>query len=225
MQITTSVLDFLSELRDNNHRDWMQANKKRYQEGEKILKAFYGGIEIGLNEVDQIDKVKVFRINRDIRFSKDKTPYNIHRSVSFSRAGEHRRGGYYLRIEPGGSLMAGGFFNPEPHDLRRIRKEFEMDGSEIREILSQDDFKKAFDGFNQDYAVKTAPKGFKKDDPNIDLIRLKSFFVTHAFSDQEVTHPEFADKLLYHFELLRPYFDYMSEVLTTDLNGVSLLDQ
>jgi uncharacterized protein (TIGR02453 family) len=225
MQITTSVLDFLSELRDNNHRDWMQANKKRYQSGEKTLKAFYAHMESGLNREDQIDKVKVFRINRDIRFSKDKTPYNVHRSVSFSRAGAHRRGGYYLRIEPGGSLMAGGFFSPEPHDLLRIRKEFEMDSSTIRKILSQADFKKAFDGFNQDYAVKTAPKGFKKDDPNIDLIRLKSFFVTHAFSDQEVTHPEFADKLLYHFELLRPYFDYMSEVLTTDLNGVSLLDQ
>ena len=121
--------------------------------------------------------------------------------------------------------MAGGFFNPEPHDLLRIRQEFEMDSSEIREILSQSEFNKAFGGFNQDYAVKTAPKGFKKDDPNNDLIRLKSFFVTHAFSDEEVTHPSFADNLLYHFRLLRPYFDYMSEVLTTDLNGVSLLDQ
>ena len=84
-------------------------------------------------------------------------------------------------------------------------------------------FKAAFKGFNQDYKVKTAPKGFSKDDANIDLIRLKSYFVVHHFSDEEVFSAEYLDNLLYHFQLLRPYFDYMSDVLTTDLNGVSLL--
>ncbi len=223
--IPRSTFTFLKELKKNNHRDWMQEHKKRYQEGEKALKQFYAAIEAGLNETDEIGKLKVFRINRDIRFSKDKTPYNVHRSVSFSRAGAHRRGGYYLRLEPGGnSAMAGGFFGPEPADLLRIRKEFEMDGDTIRKILSDSEFDKAFGGFNTDYAVKTAPKGFSKEHPNIDLIRLKSYFVVHKFTDAEVFSPDFSDKLLYHYKLLRPFFDYMSEVLTTDLNGVSLLD-
>jgi len=223
MSIPTSVFKFLNNLKENNHRDWMQENKKTYLAGEKSLKKVYVEIEMGLNKTDEIAKTKVFRINRDIRFSKDKTPYNVHRSVSFSRAGAHRRGGYYLRLEPGNSMMAGGFFNPEPADLLRIRKEFEMDTAEIREILSEKEFKKVFDGFNQENAVKTAPKGFSKDDVNIDLIRLKSYIVTHRFTDEEVLQDDFVEKVVRHFELLRPFFDYMSEVLTTDLNGVSTL--
>lgn len=222
--IDKSVFEFLITLKENNHRDWMQEHKKLYLANEKVLKSFYKEIEIGLNHTDQIEKVKIFRINRDIRFSTDKTPYNVHRSVSFSRAGNHRRGGYYLRLEPGNSAMAGGFFNPSPEDLLRIRKEFEMDATPIREILADEKFERAFHGFNQEYSVKTAPKGFEKTDPNIDLIRLKSFFVVHPFSDEEVMNKNFAENLLHHYHLLRPYFDYMSEVLTTDLNGVSLLD-
>jgi len=222
--IPKDCFEFLKKLKKNNDRDWMQAHKKEYLNGEKSLKNFYSQIETELNVSDEIAKLKVFRINRDIRFSKDKTPYNVHRSASFSRAGAHRRGGYYLRLEPGNSAMAGGFFSPEPADLLRIRREFEMDASEIRAILAQKDFQKAFGGFNQEYAVKTAPKGFSKEDPAIDLIRLKSFFVVHKFSDAEVFSEDFSDKLLYHYKLLRPYFDYMSEVVTTDLNGVSLID-
>ncbi len=222
--VPKSTFDFLKDLKKNNHRDWMIENKKRYQANEKELKAFYAAIAERLNEKDEIEKTKVFRINRDVRFSKDKTPYNVHRSVSFSRAGAHRRGGYYLRLEPGNSLMAGGFFNPEAADLLRIRKEFEMDDQEIRHILANADFKKAFGGFNTAYQVKTAPKGFSKDHPAIDLIKNKSFFVEHSFTDKEVFAPDFLDKVVYHYELLRPYFDYMSSVLTTDLNGVSLLD-
>jgi uncharacterized protein (TIGR02453 family) len=218
-----SIFDFLKKLKENNNREWMQENKKEYQANEKILKQFYTSVENGLNETDEISKVKVFRINRDIRFSKDKTPYNIHRSVSFARAGALRRGGYYLRLEPGNSLMAGGFFSPNSADLLRIRKEFEIDASDIRKILNKKEFKKAFGEFVQEYKVKTAPKGFSKEDPNIDLIRLKSYFFVHKFKDKEVFSDRFQENLLKHFKLLRPYFDYMSEVLTTDLNGESLL--
>ncbi len=221
--IPKSAFEFLKKLKKNNQRDWMTEHKKEYQSNEKTLKAFYAAIVDRLSENDEIEKTKVFRINRDIRFSKDKTPYNVHRSVSFSRAGAHRRGGYYLRLEPGNSLIAGGFFGPEPADLLRIRKEFEMDDQEIREILANPNFKKAFDGFDTSYQVKTAPKGFSKDHPNIDLIRNKSFFVTHTFTDKEVFAQDFLDKIIFHYELLRPYFDYMSDVLTTDLNGVSLI--
>ncbi|GER59285.1 DUF2461 domain-containing protein [Patiriisocius marinus] len=226
MSITVpkSTFDFLNNLAKNNHKDWMDEHRKTYQSSEKALKSVYAEILRGLNEKDEIAKQKIFRINRDIRFSKDKTPYNVHRSVSWSRAGAHRRGGYYLRIEPGKCALAGGFFSPEPADLLRIRKEFEMDASEIREILNQNEFKMTFGNFNQHYAVKTAPKGFNKEDANIDLIRLKSFFVEHPLKDSEVLGPNFVDTVLKHFRTLRPFFDYMSDVLTTDLNGVSTID-
>lgn len=224
--IAKTTFSFLDQLKHNNHRDWMTAHKKEYQNSEKKLKLFYQDILEGLQKTDEIEKLKVFRINRDIRFSKDKTPYNVHRSVSFSRAGASRRGGYYLRLEPGGnSVVAGGFFNPEPKDLKRIRTEFQLDAGEIRSILAAPAFAKAYGGaFIARDAIKTAPKGFDKEDPNIDLLRLKSFFVSKNFSDAEVLDPDFGNRVLYLFELLRPFFDYMSEVLTTDLNGVSLLE-
>ncbi|WP_299211146.1 DUF2461 domain-containing protein [uncultured Dokdonia sp.] len=224
--VPASSFSFLKALKENNHRDWMTEHKKEYQASEKALKAFYADIQKGLNEHDEIEKLKVFRINRDIRFSKDKTPYNVHRSASFSRAGAHRRGGYYLRIEPGNkSVVAGGFFNPEPKDLLRIRNEFQMDSTEIRAILAEPAFAKAYGGHFEAWdPVKTAPKGFSKDDPNIDLIRLKSFFVSHTFTDAEVLAPDFGKQVVHHYQLLRPFFDLMSDVLTTDLNGVSLLD-
>lgn len=226
MNITVpkSTFEFLKNLANNNHKDWMDENRKAYQLSEKALKSVYAEILCGLNQKDEIAKQKIFRINRDIRFSKDKTPYNMHRSVSWSRAGAQRRGSYYLRVEPGKSAIAGGFFSPEPIDLLRIRKEFEMDSSDIRKILNQKDFKKHFDGFDQKNAVKTAPKGFDKEDANIDLIRLKSFFVVHPLKDSEVLHTQFVSNVLQHYDLLRPFFDYMSDVLTTDLNGVSIID-
>ena len=221
--IQKSIFSFLNKLKTNNNRDWMTEHKKEYQSNEKLLKQFYGSVEASLNITDEISKLKVFRINRDLRFSKDKTPYNIHRSASFSRAGAQRRGSYYLRIEPGSSAMAGGFFSPDPVDLLRIRREFEMDTTEIRTIFNQKEFNKAFQGFNQENQLKIAPRDFNKEDPNIDLIKLKNYFVVHNFSDDEVMSKDFEDRLMHHFLLLRPYFDYMSEVLTTDLNGVSLL--
>ena len=217
------IFSFLKKLKQNNHRDWMQEHKKEYLANEKVLKQFYASLESNLNIEDEIAKLKVFRINRDVRFSKDKTPYNVHRSTSFSRAGVHRRGGYYLRLEPNNSYMAGGFFSPESPDLLRIRREFEMDALEIREILNEKEFKKAFGGFNQEYKVKTAPRDFNKEDPNIDLIRLKSYFVVHDFTDEEVFSKDFEENIMHHFLLLRPFFNYMSDVLTTDLNGESLL--
>lgn len=224
MQVPNSAFTFLNQLKENNTREWMQEHKKEYQSNEKQLKAFYEAIRVGLSKTDEIEKVKVFRINRDVRFSNNKTPYNVHRSASFSRAGAHRRGSYYLRLEPGASMIGGGFFGPEPADLLRIRNEFEIDVSEIKEIIDHPPFKKIFGKFNQEYKVKTAPKGFSKEDPNIEFIRLKSYFFTHSFTDEEVFDPNFEEKVVQYFELLRPYFDYMSDVLTTDLNGESLID-
>jgi len=218
-----STFNFLTELKQNNNRDWMQEHKKEYLANEKVLKTFYSEIEKGLNETDKIAKIKIFRINRDLRFSPNKTPYNVHRSVSFRRAGLQRRGGYYLRLEPGNSFLAGGFFDPSPADLLRIRKEFEVDSSEIREILNNPSFKNSFGGFSDEDAVKTAPRGFDKDHENIDMIRLRKYVVRHSFTDAEVLSADFIETVLHKFRHLRPFFDYMSSILTTDLNGVSLL--
>ena len=218
-----AYLNFLNELKENNSKEWMDANKSTYIKLEKEFKSFCESTKEKLNTFDQIERAKVFRINRDVRFSKNKMPYKTTRSAIFSREGVHRRGSFYFQMAPGNSFMGGGFFSPESADLVRIRKEFEFDSEPIRAILNKSEFKKVFNGFNTEDQVKTAPKGFSKENPNIDLIRNKNFFVNHAYTDEEILAADFQEKLIQHFKLLLPFFDYMSEVLTTDLNGESLI--
>ena len=221
--ISKEVIDFLKELKANNNREWFAENKPRFKAVEATAKDFYSALKDRLNEHDEIEKLKMFRIYRDVRFSKDKSPYQPHFAGSFSRAGSQRRGGYYLRIRPGESFIATGFWQPEPKDLLRIRKEFEQDTTEIRAIMADKSFKNIW-GEMVGEEVKTAPKGFSKDDPNIDLIRKKGFIFVRNFTDKEVKDKDFLDTVDSSFQAIRPYFDYMSEVLTTNLNGESLLD-
>jgi len=224
MKISQTLFQLLKELKENNNRDWFAENKKRFQQEDKSLKLFFEEITKGLNTFDEIEKLKIFRIYRDVRFSKNKLPYKINRSANWMRAGIHLRGSYYLQLEPGNSFIGCGFFEPNPADLLRIRKEFEMDDSEIRDILNLPAFKKVYNGFDTTDQVKTAPKGFDKTHKAIDLIKNKNFFVAHYYSDKEVLSEDFLKSILYHFQLVQPLFKYMSNVLTTDLNGVSLID-
>ncbi|ESU24897.1 hypothetical protein FEDK69T_04510 [Flavobacterium enshiense DK69] len=219
--ITKAELDFLSELKLNNNREWFTDNKKRFEKHNNKAKLFFNEIAGLLGKQDSIDQVQIFRIYRDVRFSKDKAPYKHHFSVHFSRTKPMLRGGYYLHIQPGESFVGGGFWDPNPEDLLRIRKEFEMDDEEIRSITADSTFKKYFGALKGD-ELKTAPKGFDKTHPAIDLIRKKQYLVTRPFSDKEVLSPNFKQEVLDTFQAMRPFFDYMSEVLGTNLNGESL---
>ena len=221
--ISTTTLDFLKLLKANNNREWFNEHKTEFVAEQKKVKGFYNSIMEQLKAHDLIENVKIFRIYRDVRFSSDKTPFKPHFAGHFTRATNKLRGGYYLRIRPGESFLAGGFWEPNKEDLLRIRKEFETDASEIRAIVNAPDFKKCF-GKLQGNAVKSAPRGFDKNHPNIDLIRFKQFIVTREFTDEEVLSPNFLTEVMDSFLAMRPYLDYMSEVLTTNLNGESLAD-
>ena len=220
--ISKSTLDFLISLKANNNREWFNANKPMFDAEQKKVKAFYNAVMERIKTSDLIESVKIFRIYRDVRFSKDKLPFKSHFGGQFTRATNKLRGGYYLHISPGESFLAGGFWEPNKEDLARIRKEFEEDATEIRNIVSTADFKKHF-GKLQGDAVKSAPRGFDKNHPNIDLIRLKQFIVSREFTDDEVLAPNFLTEVVASFVAMRPYLDYMSDVLTTDLNGESLV--
>ncbi|CAM1362918.1 DUF2461 domain-containing protein [Tenacibaculum xiamenense] len=223
MNFKKESLDFLKDLKENNDRDWFAEHKSIFTEAQNNAKELYATIREKLEEHDEIEKFKLFRIYRDVRFSKDKTPYKPHFAGSFSRKGAHLRGGYYLRIRPGESFLAGGFWEPNKEDLFRIRKEFELDDSEIRDILNDKKFKKYFDGKLEGDELKTAPKGFDKEHPSIDLIRKKAFVAIRNFSDEEVLSDNFIEEVNNSYIALRPYFDFMSDVLTTNLNGESIL--
>ncbi len=221
--ITPAILNFLKELSNNNNREWLAENNNTFRAAEKAVKVFFNEVEEGLRKQDSIDKMQVFRIYRDVRFSKDKTPYKRFFSAWFSRTKPMLRGSYYIHIEPGTTFVEGGFWEPEPADLLRIRKEFEMDDTYIRKIIADETFKKYF-GALEGEEVKTAPKGFDKNHPTIDLIKKKQFLITRKFTDKEVLSPDFANEVLNTFAAMRPFFDYMSDVLTTNLNGESLYE-
>ena len=222
--ITKEVIEFLNLLKKNNNREWFSEHKKEFKLIETEVKGFYNSLVEALNTHDEIEKLKMFRIYRDVRFSKDKTPYQHHFAGSFSRSGLRLRGGYYLRIRPGGeSFMACGFWQPEKEDLLRIRKELELNVTEFNKVISNESFKNAW-GELKGEELKTAPKGFDKEHPNIALIRKKAYVFTHEFSDKEIVADGFFEDVSNRFKTIHPFFNLMSDILTTNLNGESLLD-
>ena len=221
--ISKTTLDFLNNLKKNNNRDWFNAHKTEFIAEQDKVKVFYTALKEKLNTHDEIEKLKVFRIYRDVRFSKDKTPYKTHFGGHFVRATKRLRGGYYLQISPGETFLAGGFWAPNKEDLLRIRKEFEMDTSEIRAIFKNDNFVQNFEKLEGD-TLKSAPRGFDKNHPDMDLIKMKQFIVVRKFTNEEVLSPNFLKEVNVACKAMRPFFDYMSEVLTTDLNGESIIE-
>ncbi|MDC6351545.1 DUF2461 domain-containing protein [Zeaxanthinibacter sp. PT1] len=221
-RVPQESLIFLKRLAKNNNREWFTEHKKEFKAVESSVKEFYNSLHQRMSLHDEIEKFKMFRIYRDVRFSKDKTPYKTHFAGSYARAGEHRRGGYYLRIKPGETFIAVGFWEPNKEDLLRIRKEFENDASEFREIITSPGIRGTW-GSLQGEELKTAPKGFDKEHPDIDLIRKKQFIFVKNYTDKEVMDPGFIEDVNSSFKAIRPYFDLMSDILTTNLNGESLL--
>ena len=229
VSITSDNFEFLKELGLNNNREWFTENKKRYEANLKNIVVFADSLLAKMNEHDVLEtptgKKSLFRIYRDVRFSKDKSPYKTHWSGSFRRATQLRRGGYYFHIQPGNqSFIGGGFWEPNKEDLQRIREEIAADPSEMRQILSNPNFIKTF-GALQGEQLKTAPKGFDKEHPAIDLLRYKQFIFSRNFTDKEVLQPNFLEQANQTFQHMRPFFDYMSDVLTTDANGMPLFSE
>ncbi len=220
--ITTASLDFFAQLKENNHRPWFEAHKPAYLQAKQEIEALMQQVQRNLDETDVIEYAKLFRIYRDVRFSKNKLPYKGYLGGYFRRFGADRRGSYAFDIEPGLSRAGGGFFGPKAEDLLRIRREFELDGDSIRQIVEAPEFVQHF-GELQGDGVKTAPRGFDKTHPNIHWIRKKQFYAYKTFADSEVIRPDFADQMTETFLAIRPFFDYMTDVLTTDSNGVSIL--
>jgi len=218
------VLQFLGALEANNNREWFNDNKSVFKEAEEEFKNLISEIQEGLSQIDNIatDATKIFRIYRDVRFSGDKTPYHLHRSASFKRATKQLRGGYYFRIKRGESAIVGGFFNPNPADMLHIRKQIQQDPTLLMDIIESKELKEYFGGLEGE-KVKSAPRGFSKEDPAIELLKYKQLLLKKSFSDEEVSSPDFAKQVVDGFAKMRPFFDYMSDVLTSDLNGESLI--
>ncbi|TDE05423.1 DUF2461 domain-containing protein [Flavobacterium hiemivividum] len=222
--ITDSSITFLKNLEKNNNRDWFTENKTQYTTAQNNIIAFADQLILLMNSHDAIEnasgKKSLYRIYNDVRFSKNKLPYKPRFAIGLQRATSLKRGGYYLNIQPENNFLACGFFSPNPDDLKRIRKDIELNHDAWREIFNSKSIKENFTELAGD-KVLTSPRGFSKDHEAINLIRHKQFILRHHFTDQEVVDPDFINKVNELFKSVRPFFDYMSLVLTTDLNGES----
>ena len=224
--IHKASLDFLKDMAKHNDRDWFNNNKNRYTAAHENMAAFADDLLAEMNKHDNIEtesgKKSMYRIYRDVRFSKEKIPFNTHWSGGFRRATKQLRGGYYFHIQPGGSFVAGGFWGPNPADLQRIRQDIDANYTDLEKILAGKSLKSTFGEMRGDKVI-SAPRGYAKDHPGIDLLRYKQFILRHDFTDAEVLSPSFAKAASDTYKKMRPFLNYMSEVLTTDSNGVSTI--
>jgi uncharacterized protein (TIGR02453 family) len=226
--MTTSIerltLTFLKDLEKNNNREWFSANKSRYAQAQENVIRFLDQLVMKMNQHDRLQtqsgKESLYRIYNDVRFSADKTPYNPRFAGNLKRQKPQLRGGYYFWIKPGESRVGCGFTYPNAEDLLRIRHDIDANYKKWKHLLNSKTIQSAF-GDMQGDQVKTAPRGFAKDHPAIELLRYKQFWFEHSFTDKEVMADGFLDQVNKTFKTIRPFFNHMSEVLTTDLNGES----
>ncbi|MDH5368016.1 MAG: DUF2461 domain-containing protein [Cyclobacteriaceae bacterium] len=214
------ILSFLKKIKENNNREWMEANKKVYHEARDefiiITKHLIEGIsqfDEGLQGLDA--KKSIFRLNRDIRFSKNKDPYKTNFGAFMMEGGKKTgNAGYYLHLQPENeSFIAGGVYMPESGKLAKIRQEVDYNGSELKKITEQKDFKNLF-GEIQGDKLKRAPKGYPLDHPNLELLKLKSFLVLHKVDDNTVLKKDFVNYIINVFKAMSPFNEYLNVAIS-----------
>lgn len=213
--INPETLKFLQNLTINNNRDWFNENKAAYTEAQENVIAFLDSLIKEMSgfdeELGKIDgKKSLFRIYRDTRFSKDKSPYKTNFGASLGMGKGSQKGGYYLHLEPGKSFLAGGIYMPESSVLKEVRKEISLYGEDFLKIISQKDFKKHFPELDQDDKLKKIPQGFEKEDPMGEYLKLKNFIVVYSLKDEEITDKNAIKKLTKIFKLIKPFNDFLN---------------
>lgn len=214
-KIEASTLNFLKKLSKNNNREWFTENKDQYITAQQnVLNVVETLIEkIGEfdEEILKIDaKKSLFRIYRDVRFSKDKSPYKTNFGAGLGMGKGNKISGYYLHVEPGKSFLAGGVYQPETSVLKEIRKEISMNAKEFLEILERDDFRNNFRGLSVEGKLQRVPNGFEKDDPMAEFLKLKNFIVVHPISDDALMDENATKNIAKIFKSMKPLNDFLS---------------
>ena len=213
----SSTLQFLRNLEKNNNREWFNENKTLYQEAQQDVISF---VEKLMEEMADFDeemgkleaKKSVFRIYRDTRFSKDKTPYKTNFGAGLGMGKGNKISGYYLHIEPGKSFLAGGVYKPEPSVLKTIRQEISAFGDEFLEILERDEFRNYFRGLSVEDKLKKVPQGFEKDDKMAEFLKLKHYIVTHPVSDEQLLNENAAKEFAKIYKAMKPLNDFLNAI-------------
>jgi uncharacterized protein (TIGR02453 family) len=222
--LTKDSLQFLEDLRTNNNRDWFLDNKKRYEVFKKDYQKLVGDFLDVMKPLDpSLEMLEIknctFRINRDIRFSKDKSPYKDHLGIWMSSGVKgNNRAGYYIHLGQKESFIAGGFYCPEAEDLKKVRKEIAYFYEDLEEILNNKNFKSTFKDFDRNKAnmLKNPPRGYEKEHPAIEFLKLKSFETSQKFDINEVTKEDFVAKMSKKLIVLKPLNDFINRALTSE---------
>lgn len=213
--LTAQTFDFLRDLVSNNHREWFQTNRSRYDAAKTELCGVVERVLLGMSEFEPLANTAVkdciFRINRDIRFAKDKTPYKPNLAFAIGPGGRHSgRIDYYVHIQPGNqSFLGAGMWQPTPANLAKFRQEVDYNAHELRSIIDEAGFRAYFPEAAGE-VMKTTPKGYAADHPEIDLLRRKELFFMHRFTDKAVLKANFADELVRGCRLMKPYCDFLN---------------
>jgi uncharacterized protein (TIGR02453 family) len=220
--LSKDSLQFIDDLTENNNRDWFLDNKKRYDkfktDYQSLVAAFLAEIK-PLDSSLELLEVKncTFRINRDIRFSKDKTPYKNHLGVWMSSGVKGaNRAGYYIHIGKNESFLAAGCYSPEAEELKKIRKEIAFFYEDLEEIVNEKSFQQVFGSLDQTNSLKNAPKNYEKDHPAIEFLKLKSFVATQKFDYKDATKSNFVKDTVAKLIVLKPLNDFINRALTTE---------
>lgn len=212
------TLDFLRDLQFNNNRAWFNENRKRYEAARAAAEQLTLDLVKQFGEVDDIGELSpsdaMFRLNRDTRFSPDKTPYKTNIGIVLGREGRKTTGrSYYVQIQPdGNSFIAGGLYMPSSEELAAVRQAIAEDSRPMRTILETESFKRYF-GTMGGEQVKTAPKGYAKTHPDIDLLRYKQYLAVHHLTDEQVVADDLVDYIIEVCKALKPFASYFPDVL------------
>ena len=217
--ITKGILNFLKDLQENNNREWFEVNKARYEESKQDFSEF---VELLLNEIRKVDpeigpltaKDCMFRIYRDVRFSKDKSPYKTNFGAYISRGGKKLNfAGYYFHIEPGEYFMSGGVYMPQGPVLKAIRQEIFHRIEEFKAILNAPAFRKHFKGLSEIEKMKTAPKDFPKEFPDIDFLKHKHYVVMKNITEKQLLHSSILDEAKEVYKAIVPFNHFLNNVI------------
>ncbi|RTY91164.1 DUF2461 domain-containing protein [Flavobacterium sp. RSP46] len=222
--LSKETLQFLDDLKANNNRDWFLENKKRYERFKKDYQQLVGDLLDAMKPLDpSLEMLEIknctFRINRDIRFSKDKTPYKSHLGIWLSSGAKGlNRSGYYIHLEKGASFIAGGLYCPESDDLKKMRKEIAFFHEDLEAILEKKDFKKEFNDFdrNEKNTLKNPPRGYEKEHPAIKLLKLKSFESSQKIDFSAAAKKDFVTIMSQKLIVLKPLNDFINRALTSE---------
>ncbi len=220
--LSPSTIKFLKELKKNNNKAWFDINRKMYEEAKADFAAFIQKVIDQLSKKDLsiknlTAKDCMFRINRDVRFSKDKSPYKTNMGAYLNRGGKKSLyAGYYFHCEPGRSFTGGGLWMPMPPELKKVRQEIDYNFAAFRKITSSKKFKSVYTDLSRDqeYVLTRLPKGYEADNPAAAYLKLKSFVAMTSLKDTDLTTKDLVKKTVASFEALQPLIEFINHSLT-----------